>query len=236
MAAFGLSVMVFALQIIGLASISTDNGRVISVPWTVGDVEGGSIIYIGAKRVVTDANGDVSGLNWSDAACVSDYCDSCNTACADAVRLAIVSFITCLPNLKTPLARMHRKNDLAFTKNMAMITGCISFFSTLSSLASFAEGCYANLPSELVGTGTVGMDITIDWSLGSAFQCLLAATVLKGIEMLLHVMLPAPRGKSFEQVNMDAAPSIGGGDKDIQGTGEGGEVVNTTMNPSLSKV
>ena len=76
---------------------------------------------------------------------------------------------------------------------LAIITGILGFLSTLSSLSTYAGGCYENLPDQLA---VEGGHVDMDWRLGPGFACILVATLLKPLNIIAHVLLPTPDEKN----------------------------------------
>jgi hypothetical protein len=66
---------------------------------------------------------------------------------------------------------------------MAIFTGILGAITNLVALAAYADMCYANLPDSFMG-------IDMEYSLGPAFNCMLAATILKPVDVFIHLFTP----------------------------------------------
>jgi hypothetical protein len=179
MIATGFSVLTFILSLVAVIGASTDSDTVENTNWTYAE-SGGVKSYIGLTTVVVDVNGATSSYKWSDASCVDSYCNDCKDACNSALGTAIINLITCLPSITLDLQRSSEKSDMNSVKFMSIFTGIVGTISTLTALSSYADGCYNNLPS------------SVDLHLGPGFCCLLVATLLKPVDVVLHLLLPVP--------------------------------------------
>ena len=83
----------------------------------------------------------------------------------------------------TDFQRSTRKGDLNCQKFMALLTGIIGTITNLIALSSYADLCYTNLPESYNG-------VDMDYRLGPAFNCLLVATILKPIDVIIHLLTP----------------------------------------------
>jgi hypothetical protein len=66
---------------------------------------------------------------------------------------------------------------------MGIITTFVSMMSTLITLSTFADLCYRNLSEEYGG-----IKMTYTW--GPGMVCILLATVLKIIDIVIHCVVP----------------------------------------------
>merc|ERR1711907_893322 len=66
------------------------------------------------------------------------------------------------------------------------VTNIVGFISTMAALLGFRKACYMDLPEEFDNT------MKIEWSLGPGFRCLMAATIIKIIDLVCHCVLPTP--------------------------------------------
>jgi hypothetical protein len=90
---------------------------------------------------------------------------------------------TGFPTISTDLQRSTRKGDLNCQKFMAILTGTIGTITNLIALSSYSAECFTNLPDSLYG-------YDMDYYLGPAFNCMLAATILKPVDVLIHLFTP----------------------------------------------
>jgi hypothetical protein len=180
------------LTIIALVAVSDLDSYVKDTCWTYGEVSDGSKIYVGLNKIIiTELGAPDQSIVWGDSACHTleqagnelGFCEECRNECDAAVGVAIVSLVTILPTITTDIQRSTRKGDMNCQKFMGILTGVLGFFSTMAALSTYAGGCYRNLPTEYNG-------ITIDYSLGPGFICLLVATALKVIDVVANVFLP----------------------------------------------
>ncbi|CAM9291643.1 unnamed protein product, partial [Ectocarpus fasciculatus] len=171
--------------IVAVCATSLEAETVKNTCWTYGETDNYKY-YVGLEEIIiTGGPGDDQlELEWSDAQCPDSYCEDCKDATASSVSTAIMSLVTCFPTLATDVQRSTRKGDLNCQKFMALLTGFIGTITTLSALSAYAEGCYKELPD----TDFNGDDIT--WSLGPGFSMLMLATILKPIDVILHLLLP----------------------------------------------
>merc|ERR1712113_233852 len=85
-------------------------------------------------------------------------------------------------------------------KAFGIATGILGFVTTLSSLSTYADGCYSNLPSPFPFPSQAGgfTNIDVDWKLGPGFILLLLATLMKPFDALIHCIMPSPVTKTKE--------------------------------------
>lgn len=184
------------LQLIAMLSISTRNSTVRDTAWTYGESNDFKL-WVGLSEVIYEENGVTTSLLWDEHDCVYDYCHDCKDACASTYNAVIVSLITSLPQLLTDIQRSTRRGDLNCQKVMGVVTGIIGTLSSLSSLSLYADGCLNNLPTSDVS----GNSIT--YTFGPGFACLLLATLLKPIDVIVHFVTPVVRDKESLTALMD---------------------------------
>jgi hypothetical protein len=187
------SIVSLILSIVPVVSNSSSNEDVRTTSWTYGKIDGGSEVFVGLKMIVLDKeNGNTQSAEWTDSQCDdfetaadddSSFCTDCKTACDNSVATTITNLISSVPTIVTDIQRSTRKGDLNCQKNMAIITGLISFFSTIAALSSYANGCYRHLPDTLFGRD-------VEYELGPGFVCLLTAALLKPIDIMINVLMP----------------------------------------------
>lgn len=180
------------LSIVSVFATSSNSIDVKNTAWTVGYVDGGGKLYVGLNEIYVEfANGTTVDMEWNDASCSAfedassdaGFCNDCKTACGDSVNVAIVSLATTIPTITTDIQRSTRRGDMNCQKFMGIFTGFLGLFTTLASLSAYADGCYNNLPVELIGHN-------ISYSLGPGFICLLVATLLKVFDIIVMIFTP----------------------------------------------
>lgn len=131
-------------------------------------------------------------FKWESAECsnfeVADsdnFCDDCKSSCLGAVSMVISNLITTFPNIKGNLTRSTRKYDRNCEKTMSLITGFIGTLTTLTALSLYADVCGRHLPDTVLGRN-------IDYEIGPGFVCLLVATLLKPIDVIINLLTPVP--------------------------------------------
>lgn len=67
---------------------------------------------------------------------------------------------------------------------MGIFSGFLGLITTLAALNIFTDDCF----NQLNGNN----NIYLEKHLGIAFYCLLFATILKGIDLIVHCMIPVP--------------------------------------------
>jgi hypothetical protein len=150
--------------------------------------------------VVTDNSGHTESFLWSDADCesaVGEYCDDCKKACAKVFRSIIVNLITLIPAITGNIKRSTHAGDLNCTKFMTILSGTISTLTILISLSTYQTGCYTNFPDE------TDSGLSISYSLGPGFICLLIPQLFKPIEVLINILTPV--GKKASHDDRDVA-------------------------------
>lgn len=190
--AAALSMLSLILSIVPVVSVSKNNENVRTTSWTYGSMNGGGELFIGLQKIVLDGDGGYSqSSEWDDSSCdnfegvagEASFCEDCKAACDNSIGTAVTNVLTSIPTVLTDLQRSTRKGDLNCQKNMAIITGLISFFTTIVALASYANGCYRNLPDQIFGE-----DVTYEF--GPGFVCLLVACLLKPIDIIVNILMP----------------------------------------------
>lgn len=132
---------------------------------------------------------------WSEkGACINhghsgpNQCQKCKASLLSSSTL-VMAIVAQLPTIATDLQRATRFGDVNCQATIGVLSDLTSFVSALASLLAFRWNCYQELPSKPEGLPSEGLG----WDLGPGFQCLMAATILKAVDMLVHVVLPTPR-------------------------------------------
>ena len=95
--------------------------------------------------------------------------------------------ITIWLTISSNYKRSDRGSDLNFTKFMAILTGTISSIVMLSSLATYSEQCYSELPDHTQA------GLSLDYEYGPGFICLVFPQVFKLIEVVFNLLTPVPQ-------------------------------------------
>lgn len=106
------------------------------------------------------------------------------------------------PTLMTDFQRSTRKGDLNCQKFMAIFTGILGTITNLTALSSYSAECYTNLPEEYFG-------LQMTYHLGPAFNCMLVATILKPIDVLIHLLTPVVPPENEEEKDGTASTGTG---------------------------
>lgn len=193
-----LSFLAIVFCAVAVASLSPDANVIKNTNWTYGSSDGFEY-FVGLNQIViAPESGDQIEVEWADAQCTSDYCNECKDATSSSISTAIISLITCLPTLSTDIQRSTRAGDLNCQKFMALFTGIMGTITTLIALSSYSDGCFKNLPdSDSSGD--------VEWKLGPGFSLLLVATLLKPVNVIIHMLMPVV--KEEDNQNLKSANS-----------------------------
>lgn len=157
-------------------------------------------------------------IPWDDGACSEGLlgtgkldstmevaCSACYASRERTMSFIISSCLTQIFQLLTDLQRLTRYGDLNCQKNMGVVTSATGLISGLSSLASFHAGCIASLPSNTVyyatsstlarGLGASHITMVITKRVGLGMLLMALGTVLKLVDVILHLLLPTPEPK-----------------------------------------
>lgn len=190
--AAALSSIAAILSIVSIVSVSANNENVRTTSWSYGSVDGGGEVFVGLRKFVFDSkSGNSVTAEWSASDCEDiegatphdDFCESCKSACDNSIGTAATNLVTAIPAIVTDLYRSTRKGDLNCHKSMAIVLGFISLFTSIVSLASYSNGCYPNLPETFFGRD-------VSYEVGPGFVCLLAACMLKPVDILINILMP----------------------------------------------
>ena len=129
----------------------------------------------------------------------SSFCTQCYEASAGLLVPAIFAVVTCLPSIQTDIQRMFPVYDLNCQKFMAVfIAGMFGTISTLVTLYGYSAGCWRNFPDsgehELKLQGeTLKVQFNGEWFGGPGLALMIAATLLKAVNMICHLLVPTPK-------------------------------------------
>jgi hypothetical protein len=120
------------------------------------------------------------------------------------VATLLVSVVTYLPSIFTNITRMYLNYDVNCQKNFAILTTAFSLLLSLSTVLNYKNNCFDKFYD-----GTVIFDenrtvvddpdsdkafasVDFSWTGGAGLTCLVVATVIKIVDILVHVALPSP--------------------------------------------
>jgi hypothetical protein len=174
------------LVVVGIASLSSEEATIENTHWVFGEGHGNGMdinVYLGLTHVTGSVNSFTIDYDWDSDNCISDECNDCADASHACRATVIMAFVTEIPAITTKLTRSHVDSDTNCQKWMGIITTFISMLSTLITLSTFADLCYRNLSDEYRG-----IKMTYTW--GPGMVCILLATVLKVIDIVIHCAVP----------------------------------------------
>ena len=178
------------LILVSVIAMSYNDATVKNTCWTFGETDNGNKIWVGLNEFVVEIEGETKGIGWRSADCGlggdDSYCDECKTVCLESISFAVMNLITSLPNIKGAIERSTKQGDRNCEKNFQLLTGIVSFASSLASLSVYADGCARNLPTELE-TGE-----SLEYQYGPGFVCILVATLLLPFNIIANLFLPVP--------------------------------------------
>jgi hypothetical protein len=129
-------------------------------------------------------------------------CTTCQEASAGLLVPAIFAVITCLPSIQTDIQRMFPRYDLNCQKFMAVfIAGMFGTISTLATIYGYSSGCWRNFPEkglhQITPENTLSNHINVmfdgNWYGGPGLSLMIAATLLKVVNMICHLIVPTPK-------------------------------------------
>jgi hypothetical protein len=184
-----LSIVSVILGIVPIVSASFKRSEVQNTAWTYGESESGDKLWIGLNMVVVEVNGKTSEFGWNSDTCSSleqtnqDFCHDCKSSCLEAEAMVITNLISSFPNIKGNIERSTRAGDRNCEKVFSLVTGVIGTLTTLIALSAYSKVCGYHLPDEIGGQ-------SIDYEIGPGFVCLLVATLLKPIDVIVNLLMP----------------------------------------------
>ena len=128
-------------------------------------------------------------------------CTTCQEASAGLLVPAIFAVITCLPSIQTDIQRMFPRYDLNCQKFMAVfVAGMFGTISTLATIYGYSSGCWRNFPEkgwhQITPENTLRNHINVmfdgNWYGGPGLSLMIAATLLKVVNMICHLIVPTP--------------------------------------------
>ena len=147
---------------------------------------------------------------WSDADCGSRYCESCRSTALASVTGAVMGCITMIPTMQTNCQRCFRFYDLNCQKGWAIgFSGLFGGASTLMALSAFAGACFRDIPDSFKAGQANPLVREVNGSVsygpGPGLFCIVAATLMKVIDIFFHAILPTP--ESLWPARSDRNPS-----------------------------
>lgn len=134
-------------------------------------------------------------LTEAQTAAYAGMAKSC-TECKDSMLASntlILGLITTWPSIMTNLQRATPFGDINCQATAGSVVAIFSFCNTLVALVKYAFACKDNMPGSIIGLS--GEVLEIEWSFGAGYICLLIATILKFVDIVLHFSLPTPQGR-----------------------------------------
>jgi hypothetical protein len=184
-----LSIVSVILDIVPIVSTSFNRSDVQNTAWTYGESESGDKLWIGLNMVVVEVNGKTSEFGWNSDTCSTleltnqDFCHDCKSSCLRAEAMVIINLINSFPNIKGNIERSTRVGDRNRVKVPTLVTGIIGTVTVLIALSTYSKVCHDNLPHEIGGE-------SIDYMVGPGFICLLVATLLRPINIIVNLLMP----------------------------------------------
>ena len=105
--------------------------------------------------------------------------------------MGIINLIPAFPNVKANIERSTRSGDRNCEKIFAVITATIGFFSTLSAISIYLEGCQNSLPNSINRSDVV-------YETGPGLVCLAIATFLQPVNAIGNLLMPVIKPTSKE--------------------------------------
>jgi len=189
-----LSVVSTVFLIVALISSSTNNGVVKNVSWNIlevktnGDIDGHA--YVGVyKSVFYPKDGHDSSTYFQSAACgPQEYCHKCASAMKVAMSFVAIGVAFSLPSLFT---NFMRGTEAGNTNGNQMLGAAASVFTCICGIIaviSDSEGCLKFLKDEL---GNNDDSTSYDWRYGPAWILVMVALLLKAVEAITNLAIPA---------------------------------------------
>jgi len=117
-----------------------------------------------------------------------DNLSSCKHSAKDVISTAAMGLFTILPSLAAIWTRKYFDNGC--NKFVGVLSGVAGGISSISSLATFRNACYRNLPTTFYSDGVnIG---SADKSLGPGFTCEIVVIIVCIFTGLVHLILPVP--------------------------------------------
>jgi len=179
-----LALLQFLLALCSLASVGTQKHTVMNLAWTIGESDN-QMMYVGLEALVLDTNtASARVVQFTDDACIDNYCDLCYDSSITTVFVVAICFILSIPPLIINYKRASRKRDQHSQKFWGMLLPVGGLIACIVALTNFLDGCYYHLPQ------ADPLHADIEWVVGPGSICLLVSLVLKPVDIIMHMLIP----------------------------------------------
>ena len=113
-----------------------------------------------------------------------NVCNNCALSFLGTVTTGFLGVFSMIPQMITNLQRSTEQGDFNCQKWLGMVNVLIALFSTLYGLLMFYHNCYRHIINALQNQSDT------DVHLGSAYICLIIATLLKPFDFWAHWIVP----------------------------------------------
>ena len=146
-----------------------------------------------------------------------DDCDSCAEASSGLITAVIMATLLTLPNIFTDILRMYPNYDLNCQKFFGSILNLASAASSLYAYRGYADLCFKKFYAEgQVSEGESMLEVMFLWRPGNGLICIIVATILKGIDIIIMLMIPTP-DIAHKRSLQESYEVLYGGDEDSAG-------------------
>ena len=167
-----------------------------------------------------------------------DDCDSCAEASSGLITAVIMATVLTLPNIFTDILRMYPNYDLNCQKFFGSILNLASAISSLYAYRGYADLCFKKFYAEgqvsevpvsdgliesiqtiIPGFSYEGesmLEVMFKWRPGNGLICIFVATILKGIDIIIMLMIPTP-DIAHKRSLQESYEVLYGGDEDSAG-------------------
>jgi len=225
------SVLGLIFMLAGCFAVSTDHGPIKNACFGKGTLKNEGVlmadIYVGLKSLASTAADGTEGVVSFDELCDSSLpivqankakCDDCHENSFGMVTTVILGTITCLPTIFTDVLRMYPAYDVNCQKTWAVIFALFSTISTLAAFSMYKGLCQDSFPSGDF-TDENGTAFNLTWSTGPGLVLCVVATLLKFVDIIVHLLVPVPEicrneemQREYEEYSGNTRGGGGGGD------------------------
>lgn len=184
--------------IIGAAGNGDNKETVESIPWGVGDFDGGSV-YLGLQGSLLEIDDyDLSEYgSYDDDSCDADYCDTCKDAGATVVAMCVLSLLLAIGTVVFSVIGVIT-NDSMLAKAGSTATAFVAVIFSIVAFAAFAP-CIAEVVDALEDFGAD--DITASYGAAGVlviigFIFMLIGTILSAVTFCIKGEEAAAAGSS----------------------------------------
>jgi len=217
MVTLGAAVLTAFLLTLAVFGNSLDPDTIRRFPWAVAEGRHNDVqvrVSIGLfQRVIDVSEGNTTSFStrpWEDGCAFldarnsADYCTECHESMVSSFGFMALLLIgqlvgftgvlcfTCamnIPTMVTSCQRGTRYGDMNCQKFLALVFGLVGIYIVADVVAGYYSGCYMALPLTLQNDG---LDIPLEWSLGTCWHMFVWAGILKICDFLFHLALQAP--------------------------------------------